>query len=358
MSTKTESFTFAGRLMRTDAAGGQGTGVSLGGASFEVDVAHLHPEFLVEGQFHAAGWFEQRDYPTGRRILTFVAKDPTGGLKVEKEFDGFLKRIDGLGAETTGWRMTGVTIEVDLAAVRGRPEPLGQTVEVTGRFEPRTYPGRRVTWTLVAAAAADAATASAVCPGAPTIAAIAADPRAFGGRTLTLGVRFFGWSQPPDIPAYGDLNATEDWAVADATGWCNVHGQPPFPIADAGFAGQPVLLDVFVESRADGFLLWRQPTIFDIAKNPGAFADVAIPLRGEFWGQDFAQTPASRFFGEPLQHGAWRFADATGSCPVCGHAPFSLYDSENRGRPVEFVAAVVPHKNSFCLAVGKARPAD
>lgn len=358
MASNFDPFTFTGRLISTDAAGGQGTGVSLTGVSFEVDVANLPAQLVAEGQFHVAGWFEHRDCPDRPRVLTFVAKDPTTGLKVEKEFDGILKRITDKDENTTGWELRHVSFEVDLSGVADPPQPMRQEIAVTGLFDPRTFMGRRVSWTLVATAAGDPSRQSA--PATPsnelTIAAIAADPAAFVGRTLELDVRYFGWSQPPEVPIYGDVNGKSDWAIADATGWCNIHGEAPFKLDDPQHLGQAIRIEVFVQPLENSFLLWAQPKIADIAEHPLDFVDVSVPLRGEFWGYGVPHLLPFRFFGEPTKRSDWTFADPSGSCPVCGIPPYPPQQPEFRGRQIEMVAVVVMHNNTFCLQTTEARP--
>ncbi|MEO0140327.1 MAG: hypothetical protein ABIM88_02105 [candidate division WOR-3 bacterium] len=89
-----------------------------------------------------------------------------------------------------------------------------------------------------------------------TIKAIADNPKAYAGDTITLNVKFYGWGAV-DKPVYGIAKTRSDWVIADETGACHVSGKPPYPVVDPEFRGKELEIRIIVHPEDTTFWLQR-----------------------------------------------------------------------------------------------------
>ncbi|MGC8894656.1 MAG: hypothetical protein ACP5QG_07405 [candidate division WOR-3 bacterium] len=92
--------------------------------------------------------------------------------------------------------------------------------------------------------------------GPVNIRAIANNPEAYVGDTLTLRVKFYGWGAV-DKPLYGIAKTRSDWVIADETGACHVTGKSPYPVVDPEFRGKEAEIRVIVHPEDTTFWLQR-----------------------------------------------------------------------------------------------------
>jgi len=95
-------------------------------------------------------------------------------------------------------------------------------------------------------------------PGPITIKAIAENPKAYAGDTLSLRVRFYGWGVG-EKTFYGTAKTRSDWTVEDETGACHIAGTPPYPLTDPRYRGKEVEIRVVVHPQDTSFWLERVP---------------------------------------------------------------------------------------------------